>query len=92
MNKASIKKLLERIPIFKDLTSFELDPIVDLAQQRIFNQGSHIFMQGDPLTIVYFIHKGEIKIYRTDRHGKEQIVNDLLPGDMFPHQVFSKRA
>ena len=48
-------------------------------------------MQGDPLTNVYFIHRGKIKIYKTDIHGKEQIVNVLQSGDMFPHQGFFRK-
>src|SRR5699024_12600773 len=34
---------------------------------------------------------GSVKIYKTDQHGKEQIVNVLRPGDMFPHQVFFRQ-
>jgi len=48
-------------------------------------------MQGDPLTNVYFIYRGKIKIYRTDLHGKEQIVNVLQDGEMFPHQGFFRQ-
>jgi len=91
MNTATIKKLLRNFPIFKDLSEYELDPIVDLAKHRVYPNGTHIFMQGDPLTNVYFIHDGQVKIYRTDMHGKEQIVNVLRPGEMFPHQGFFRQ-
>ncbi|APC50179.1 Crp/Fnr family transcriptional regulator [Virgibacillus halodenitrificans] len=77
--------------MFKDLTDFEMEPIINLAKNRIYRSGTHIFMQGDPLTNVYFIHKGLVKIYKTDIHGKEQIVNMLQPGDMFPHQGFFRQ-
>ncbi|MDY0396068.1 Crp/Fnr family transcriptional regulator [Virgibacillus halophilus] len=91
MKKETIKDLLHRFMIFKDLTDFEMEPIVDLAKNRPFRKGSHIFMQDDPLTNVYFIYEGKIKIYKTDFHGKEQIVNILQPGDMFPHQGFFRK-
>lgn len=68
-----------------------MDPIVDLAKHRLYRNGSHVFMQGDQLTNVYFIHQGQVKIYKTDLHGKEQIVNVLQPGDMFPHQGFFRQ-
>ncbi|MYL46202.1 cyclic nucleotide-binding domain-containing protein [Virgibacillus halodenitrificans] len=77
--------------MFKDLTDFEMEPIINLAKNRIYRSGTHIFMQGDPLANVYFIHKGLVKIYKTDIHGKEQIVNMLQPGDMFPHQGFFRQ-
>lgn len=91
MNPNSIRNLFSRFPIFKNLNDYELDPVVDLAKQRLFRNGSHVFMQGDPITNVYFIQEGNVKIYKTDLHGKEQIVNVLQPGDMFPHQGFFRR-
>lgn len=91
MDRQSIRTLLQRFPIFKDLTQYEIEPIVDLAGDRLYRQGAHIFMQGEPLTNVYFIHKGKVKIYKTDSQGKEQIVNILQKGDMFPHQGFFRK-
>lgn len=91
VNVSTIQDLLQRFPIFKDLTNIEMEPILEIANQRMYRQGSHIFMQGDPSTNVYFIQQGQIKIYRTDLHGKEQIVNVLQAGDMFPHQGFFRQ-
>ncbi|SET14845.1 CRP/FNR family transcriptional regulator, anaerobic regulatory protein [Oceanobacillus limi] len=91
MNIQTVKELLQKFPIFKDLTDGEMEPILDLAKHRMYRQGTHIFMQGDPLTNVYFIHQGKVKIYKTDIHGKEQIVNVLQKGDMFPHQGFFRQ-
>ncbi|MFC4559297.1 Crp/Fnr family transcriptional regulator [Virgibacillus kekensis] len=91
MNIQSIQELLQKVPLFKDLTDSEMEPIVELAKHRMYRHGTHIFMQGDPMTNVYFIHQGKVKIYKTDFHGKEQIVNVLQPGDMFPHQGFFRQ-
>jgi len=91
MNTKSIRNLLQRFPIFKNLTEYEIEPIVELAKQRMYPNGSHIFMQGDKITDVYFIYQGKVKIYRTDMQGNEQIVNVLQPGDMFPHQGFFRQ-
>lgn len=91
MHFHSVKELLQRFPLFKGLTDEEIQPITELAQTRRYRSGSHIFMQGDPLTNVYFIDQGKVKIYRTDFHGKEQIVNVLQTGDMFPHQGFFRQ-
>src|SRR5690625_1009660 len=91
MSMHSVKELLQRFPIFKDLTEFEMEPIVDLAKRRKYRRGTHIFMQGDALTNVYFIDTGVIKIYKTDLQGKEQIVNVLKNGQLFPHQGFFRQ-
>ncbi|SFA82287.1 CRP/FNR family transcriptional regulator, anaerobic regulatory protein [Lentibacillus halodurans] len=91
MKTGTVQKLLQTFPLFKDLTDIEIEPIIDLAKHRMYRHRTHIFMQGDPLTNVYFIHQGKVKIYKTDFHGKEQIVNILQPGDMFPHQGFFRQ-
>ncbi len=88
MKQNSVKELLQRFPLFKNLTSYEMEPVLDIARNRLYRQGTHLFMQGDPLTNVYFILHGKVKIYRTDIQGKEQIVNVLGEGEMFPHQGF----
>lgn len=88
MHRNSTKELLQKFSLFKHLTDEEMESVLDIARNRLYRQGTHLFMQGDPLTNVYFILKGKIKIYRTDIHGKEQIVNVLGENQMFPHQGF----
>lgn len=91
MRTNSIQTLLQRFPIFKDLTDYEIEPIVDLAVRRVYPNRTHIFMQDEKINNVYFILKGQVKIYRTDVHGKEQIVNIIQAGEMFPHQGFFRK-
>lgn len=91
MNTQTVQDQLQEVPLFKDLNNFEMEPIIELSKHRLYRHGTHVFMQGDPLTNVYFINQGKVKIYKTDIHGKEQIVNVLQPGDMFPHQGFFRQ-
>lgn len=92
MNNYSAKELLQHFTLFKDLTDVEMEPIVELVHNRMYRRGTHIFMQGDPLTNVYFIYQGNIKIYKMDMEGREQIVNVLRKGHMFPHQGFFRKG
>src|SRR5699024_13622 len=77
---------LKQFPVFKDLTDDEMKPIIDFSSMKVWSQGEIVFMQDEPITDVYFIKSGAIKVYRTDYHGNEQIVNVLHKNDMFPHQ------
>lgn len=79
---------LKQFRIFKDLNEFEIQPIIDFANYRTYELNEIVFMQDDPTTNVYFIQCGKVKIYKTDYHGNEQIVNVLQTNDMFPHQGF----
>ncbi|GGM25011.1 Crp/Fnr family transcriptional regulator [Paraliobacillus quinghaiensis] len=92
MANDSMRELFQSLPLFKDLSTEEIDPILSLTNSQVYPRGAHIFMQDEPITTVYFIKSGSVKIYKTDIHGKEQIVNVLTKGDMFPHQGFFRQG
>ncbi|MGG0240424.1 Crp/Fnr family transcriptional regulator [Bacillus rhizoplanae] len=92
MKAKMIKKHLQEVPLFKELSEEELQPIVDISQLRIYKAKSFVFMQGDTLDRVFFIHSGKVKIQKTDVTGKEQIVSVLQAGEMFPHAGFFQKG
>ncbi|ALC90153.1 Crp/Fnr family transcriptional regulator [Bacillus sp. FJAT-18017] len=87
-----IRTVLSWFPIFRELNRYEIDKIAEISIAREFKKGAHIFMQGDPIENVYFVFKGKIKIYKSDANGKEQIVNILQKGEMFPHIGFFRKG
>lgn len=92
MKEEMIKKHLREVPLFRELSEEELQPIIDISQIRIYKAKSFAFMQGDPLDRVFFIHSGKVKIQKTDIAGKEQIVSVLQAGEMFPHAGFFRKG
>jgi len=92
MHISQIRQQLKEVPIFKELSPDELDPIVEIAQPRFFKNKMYAFMQGDPLDRVFFIYSGKVKIYKTDSSGREQIVSVLESGEMFPHAGFFRKG
>ncbi|WP_026700660.1 Crp/Fnr family transcriptional regulator [Salibacterium aidingense] len=87
-----ITRHLKGVPLFKELTEAEIEPIVKIAHVRTYKPRTFVFMQGDPLERVFFIQQGKVKIYKTDINGKEQIVSILKEDDMFPHVGFFGRG
>ncbi|PWW30295.1 CRP/FNR family transcriptional regulator [Cytobacillus oceanisediminis] len=92
MRKEEIEKRIGSVPLFKELNREELSPIVEIAQTRFYKQKMYVFMQGDPLDRVFFLHSGKVKIYKTDLSGREQIVSVLEAGEMFPHAGFFRKG
>jgi CRP-like cAMP-binding protein len=92
MRQEDIIKRLSDVPLFKELTPEELEPIIRIAQARFYRQKMYVFMQDDQLDRVFFIHSGKVKIYKTDFSGKEQIISVLEPGEMFPHAGFFRQG
>jgi len=70
------------------LTSKGLESIHNLAVERQFERGGLIFMEGQEREAVFFIRRGLIKISKVDEEGRENIVNILGAGQMFPHVGF----
>lgn len=85
-------QMLKQFTLFKELNDQELQSIASLLQLQSYRKGQHIFMQEESLKSIYFIKKGSVKIYKNDLHGREQIVNVLTEGEMFPHQGFFRQA
>jgi len=83
---------LRKFPIFRDLSDYEMGPIIDFSQTKTYKPKTIVFMQHEPITNVYFIQKGKVKIYRTDYDGKEHIINILQTDNMFPHQGFFRKG
>jgi CRP-like cAMP-binding protein len=83
---------LTEIPFFKDLSKEEMVLVKEVAQPRLYKQKRYVFMAGDKLDRVFFIHHGKVKIYKTDLAGKEYIISILEPGDMFPNVGFFKQG
>ncbi|MFE8695726.1 Crp/Fnr family transcriptional regulator [Cytobacillus sp. FJAT-53684] len=92
MRIEDIEKRLKAVPLFRELEQDELSRIVEIAQTRNYKHKLYVFMQGDPLDRVFFIHSGKIKIYKTDSSGREQIVSVLEAGEMFPHAGFFRQG
>jgi CRP-like cAMP-binding protein len=92
MKQEDIVKRLSVVPIFKELSAQELEPIVKIAQTRFYRHKMYVFMQEDLLDRVFFIDSGKIKICKTDYSGKEQVVSVLEAGEMFPHAGFFRRG
>lgn len=76
-----IKKHLQGVSLFKELSEEEIQPIVEISRMRMYKAKSFVFMQGDTLDRVFFI-----------RSGKEQIVSILQDGEMFPHSGFFRKG
>src|SRR5699024_12749748 len=78
--------------IFKNLTKAVMEPIVDIANSKKYKQDTMVFMQDEPITDVYFVQYGKVKIYKTNYDESEQIINILQRDDMCQHQGFFRQG
>lgn len=75
--------VLERVEIFAGLNQQELTALVDSVVTKQCQKNSVVISEGDLADSLYLIESGRVKVYCSDKGGKEFIMNTLSEGDYF---------
>ncbi|MBP6334249.1 MAG: Crp/Fnr family transcriptional regulator [Bacteroidia bacterium] len=68
--------------VLKRCTTECLELLSNLKKVSFFLAGQRIIMEGSPASGMYFIESGQVKIYKSDRRGREVILRFAKPGDV----------
>jgi CRP/FNR family cyclic AMP-dependent transcriptional regulator len=74
---------LERLNLFANLTSEEINQILKIVTVHQFRRGSFIFQPDYPDERFYLLHHGRVKTYVISEQGQEKIMHIFYPGDAF---------
>lgn len=69
-------------PLFKHLTSEEVEKILSEKTQSSYKKGTYIYHEGNRITGCYLVMGGILKIFKTGIDGKEQIIRFAKPFDI----------
>ncbi|RWX50005.1 transcriptional regulator, Crp/Fnr family [Candidatus Electrothrix marina] len=83
LTKEEKKTILEGSILFQGLSDELLGLLTALAQQKHYQKGEVIFLEGWPVSGFYLVAQGQIKIFKTSPNGKEQIIYVLDQGEPF---------
>lgn len=75
--------MLDTVEIFEGLTPQELDMLSASSVVRNYPQNTVIINEGDHADSLYIIESGRVKVYCSDKNGKEFIINTLVASDYF---------
>lgn len=81
--EADLKKSLQSIPLFKDLSRHDLNSLLKIIHNRTFVEGEYIFNQGDPGIGLYVIREGKVEIVRENNVGDKKSLAIFTNGDFF---------
>ncbi len=73
--------LLRRVPIFSELSTFQLTQLANAVTKRRVKRGELIVEQGKKSHALFVILSGRARVVITDRRAKEVILAVLGPGD-----------
>lgn len=79
----TIETFLAQHPYFQGLEGAEIAAIARLATTRQLAAGEVLALEGDPCRAVYFVMRGRVRAFKLSPQGREQIINELLPGQIF---------
>ena len=74
--------------LFTGLTGDQMEAFKDVIIFVPRRRREVIFLAGDPCGGLYIIRTGRVKLLRSSRAGKEQILKILGPGDLLGFEVF----
>jgi CRP-like cAMP-binding protein len=81
--RALIRKFLQRLPIFKNLSDDNLEQIIDDFSPVTFSRGDSIFYQTDESTDLYIILNGSVRACLQNEEGQELVLTHFREGDFF---------
>ncbi len=64
----AIKQAIDKLPIFSDLTTREVNVLASLFHPKDWQRGETLFSEGEPCQVLYFVLTGEVKIFKKDKN------------------------
>lgn len=77
-----VRSLIAKHPFLADLDSDSLDALSKFAMERIFENGTLIFEQGDTASRFYLINSGNVLVSSEARSGEKVEIEMLGAGDV----------
>jgi len=75
--------ILDKVEIFEGLSEDELNVLAASSVVRSYPKNTVIINENDHADSLYVIESGKVKVYCSDKNGKEFIMNTLEAGDCF---------
>jgi CRP/FNR family cyclic AMP-dependent transcriptional regulator len=79
----SAADVLQRVPLFSDLSEAELARFAEVTREREYPRNSVILFEDDPGDALYIVSSGQVKVVLIGEDGREVILSVLGDGDFF---------
>lgn len=74
---------LDNVDLFRGLSSDELEALRRASVAREFSKNAVVIHEGDVADSLYIIERGRVKVYCSDKNGKDFVLDILEDGDYF---------
>lgn len=76
-------EFLRKTRLCSGLNSTELERLAEISRLYRLNKGEMLFFEGDEANGFYILLDGRVKVYKASPDGKEQILHQIKPGQIF---------
>lgn len=77
------QQALRQNPLFRALSDEQFQLLLQEVAIRPLQQGEPLFEEGAAAKAFYFLHRGQIKLYRLSPAGQEKVIEIVRPGQTF---------
>src|SRR5437870_11328962 len=81
--RVCVTAILQKVPLFGQLSPAELDRVAEITRERSYPRNSVILFEDDPGDALYVVAKGQVKVVLIGEDGREVILSVLGEGDFF---------
>ncbi len=74
---------IEQIEYFSGLDEKTLGRVKNILHEENYETGENILMEGEKSPGIYFVKSGTVKVYKSSREGREQILKLINPWESF---------
>jgi CRP/FNR family cyclic AMP-dependent transcriptional regulator len=75
--------MLQQVEIFQGLSQEELEALATSSTSRSFPKNTVVIHENDPADSLFVIESGKVKVYCSDKNGKEFIMNRTVEKSSF---------
>lgn len=79
----SVTAVLQKIPLFSQLSPADLQRVVEVAREKSYPRNSVILFEDDPGDALYVVAGGQVKVVLIGDDGREVILSVLGEGEFF---------
>jgi CRP/FNR family cyclic AMP-dependent transcriptional regulator len=78
---------LSEVDLFADLSPAEIQTMDLMAPARIYLRGELVFSQSQPVTALFILKRGRVRVFRVTEDGKALTLGILEPGAVFGEMI-----
>jgi len=78
----NLKRLFRSVELFEGLTEDELDQILSLCHEKVYEKGEMLTVEGDVGEELYIIIKGVVEVIRENGNESQRVVVNLGAGQL----------